>query len=338
MLKALLPFTAKASGFRQQARTRCAAAFLMNLALAGIATAQINLVPNPGFEDTTYCSGWPPPQLEATSWYTANTATPDIWNCNVADPCGYHIMDPDDPSIQLQGYKYAYEGERFFGGYQWYGPGNSNARDYVTAKLLQPLEAGVAYKVSLFCAKPSGVNGAINAIGVYFGPDSVHAPFPTTLPFVPQAHLRSSTSAYIEDTDWQELADTIEAAGNEEWITVGTFADGDDVDGIWLGWGSYPPAVYYYMDLISVVAVTSQTVAPLNPDEHLLSVQGPDIVWSGGFNLDRLIVTDAAGRTVWVAGGSEGSKRFPIPSRLSAGAYIAIASTTNAQYVARFVK
>ena len=49
MLKALLPFTAKASGLRHQARTRCAAVFLMNLALTGMATAQTNLVLNGSF-------------------------------------------------------------------------------------------------------------------------------------------------------------------------------------------------------------------------------------------------------------------------------------------------
>lgn len=311
---------------------------LMNLALAAMATAQTNLVVNPSFEDTTHCLGWPPPKVEALHWYTANTATPDIWNCDLANPCGYHVMDPDNPDIQLQGYKPAYDGDRFAGGFQWYGPGSSNTRDYLTARLLQSLQAGVSYRVSMYCARPTGVNGAVDHIGVHFGPDSIHAPFPTTLPIVPQARLRSGTTQYLVDTDWVELADTIQATGNEVWITFGTFEDADDVDGIWLGWGGFPPAVYYYMDLVSVVAITDLSVGQRGSMIEGLIVQGSDIVWASDLPLEGLIMFDGSGRTVKTWGFTGARSRIPIPVELPAGVYIAAAMSANGRQAVRFVK
>lgn len=309
---------------------------LMNLALAGMATAQ-NLVPNPSFEDTTYCIGWPPPQVEAQYWYTANTATPDIWNCDLVNPCGYHEMNPDDPSIQLQGYKHAYDGDRFAGGYHWEGPGNSNTREYLTSKLLQPLAAGVLYRVSMYCARPNGVNGAIDHIGVYFGPDSVHAPFPTTLPVVPQARLRS-VHEYLEDTAWVELVDTIQATGDEEWMIFGTFENADEVEGIWLGWGSYPPSVYYYIDQLSVEAIVGQSVHPAESRLPLLAVQGGEVVWSDDLEFDELALFDGLGRMIWHEGQLSGKGRFVIPKDLPSGSYIVSGSSEAGRYIVRFVK
>jgi len=247
-------------------------------------------------------------------------------------------MDPSNAGIQQQGYKYAFDGDRFAGGYQWFGPGSSNTREYLTARLTQPLQAGVNYRVSMFCARPSGVNGAIEHIGVHLGPDSLYEPYPTTLPLVPQALLRAAVHGYLSDTAWVEVADTITATGNEAWITFGTFEDADDVDGIWLGWGSYPPAVYYYMDLVSVVALTGQSVMEQNAGGSSLLVQGTDIVWNGEVILDELLLVDGAGRVVWNLSGSGSRTRYPVPEDLSSGIYIASARAGNARYWVRFIK
>ncbi|MEZ4791051.1 MAG: hypothetical protein R2811_13650 [Flavobacteriales bacterium] len=310
----------------------------MNFVFAAMAMAQNNLVPNPSFEDTTYCVGWPPPQVEALHWHTANTATPDIWDCDLSNTCGYHLMDPNDPGIQQQGYKYAYDGDRFAGGYQWFGPGSSNTREYLSARLTQPLQAGVIYRVSMYCARPNGVNGAIEHIGAHFGPDSLYEQYPTTLPLVPQALLRSDAPGYLSDTAWVEVADTITATGNEAWITFGTFADADEVEGIWLGWGSYPPAVYYYMDLISVVALDGQSVVEQGANGSTLLVQGADVVWNGGAVLDELVLVDGAGRVVRTLNGSGHQARHPLPSDLASGVYLAVARAGNDRYWVRFIR
>ncbi len=314
-------------------------ALLLSLttALAAMATAQ-NLVSNPSFEDTTHCVGWPPPQVEALHWYTANTATPDIWNCDLANPCGYHVMDPDDADIQAKGYKYAHDGDRFAGGFHWYGQGGASAREYLTTKLLEPLQAGTWYRVSMWCARPSGVNGAIDHIGVHFGPDSIHAPFPTTLPLIPQARLRDPDNAYLVDTSWVQIVDTIVASGGEQWLIFGTFEDEDAVDGIWLGWGGYPPTVYYYVDLVSVEPVQPSFLPEASPLRTVLAANGIQILWTGVADLDHLAVFDAAGRMVWQVPRPGGQRLFAVPDGLPAGVYLARVRVDSAAFVVRFVK
>ena len=314
--------------------------YLTNLVLAVMATAQ-NLVPNPSFEDTTYCIGWPPPKVEALHWYTANTATPDIWNCDLVNPCGANLMDPDDGGIQIQGFKAAFDGDRYAAGYNWGGNGGStgsNTRDYLTAKLLQPLELNQRYRVTMWCARPSGINGAIDHIGVYFSPDSIHEQYPTTLPFTPQVRLRDPNSIYIENTDWVQLVDTFTATGDERWIIFGTFEDGGVVDGIWLGWGSFPPRAYYYVDLLSVVAVEPQSVPSLVGDASALSSDGSMIRWSGSIDLESLELFDSAGRLVKRDKVPIGQRQFSVPTGLPRGIYLAKGLAGGGQYVIRFVR
>ncbi|MBK6627338.1 MAG: hypothetical protein IPG35_07050 [Flavobacteriales bacterium] len=52
-----------------------------------------NLVPNWSFEDTAYCTTADNPILVAPPWFSANYATPDIYNMDDS-PCGVY-MDPN---------------------------------------------------------------------------------------------------------------------------------------------------------------------------------------------------------------------------------------------------
>lgn len=310
---------------------------LMNLALAAMATAQ-NLVRNPSFEDTTYCVGWPPPQLEASFWYTANTATPDIWNCDTINPCGYHVMDPNDDGIQILGYKSAFDGSRFAGGFHWYGPGGSNTREYLMSQLIDPLQAGQRYRVAAMCARPAGYNAAIDHIDAYFGPDSIHESYPTTLPYVPQIQLRSPQSTYLADTAWVQLADTFTAIGDERWIVLGTFLDADEVDGVWLGWGSFPGTAYYFLDLISVEMVVDQSSGDLLPQAPRLVANSVQIVWMEERGLERLGIFDSIGKLVWEYAVAGGTRIFVVPPALPAGSYVAVARDRDSLHKSRFIK
>ncbi|MBK8499537.1 MAG: hypothetical protein IPL52_12175 [Flavobacteriales bacterium] len=308
----------------------------MNLALAVTATAQ-NLVPNPSFEDTTLCDVYDPLRTQAVFWYNPNTSTPDIWDCDTVRRCG-QVMDPTDSGIQIQGYKYAYDGDRFAGCFHWYGPNSSNTRDYFTAKLTSPLQVGTSYSVTLWCARPNGMNAAIDHIGVHFGTDSIHEPYSTTLPFVPQAQLRDPNSTYITDTSWVQLVDTFVAVGGEQWVTVGTFLDANDVDGIWLGWGSFPGTAYYCIDLLEVQPLLGQSVVTSPESDDRLVLEGPWMVWYGQ-TADGLAVVDASGREVWrFNGGTVVQGRYPIPNELAAGAYVACVNRGQSRYGTRFVK
>ena len=312
---------------------------LTNLAIAAIATAQ-NLVPNPSFEDTTYCDVYDPIIKTALHWYNVNTATPDIWDCDTVRRCGNHIMDPNDTGVLLTGYLPSFDGLRHAGCYQWYGPDGSSTREYLMAELLSDLQAGQSYRASLYCARPKGFRRAIDRIGIYFSPDSIFEPYPTTLPFVPQAELVDPNNTYLVDTNWVQVMDTFIAAGNERWLLFGTFLDDADVNGI-----DIPPLVpldkaYYYIDLVSVVPLYSEAVNEHAAESPLLLANAAQITWRGSRRLDVLIVYDSSGRLVLRPEFSHGTgdMTVPIPAWLVAGAYVVEGWADGTRYGAKFVK
>ncbi|MDQ3101696.1 MAG: hypothetical protein M3R08_09950 [Bacteroidota bacterium] len=216
-------------------------------ALAAMAMAQ-NLVPNPSFEDTTRCDISDPPFSEALHWTSPNLATPDLFDANLERLCGYS-MGPDDSY-----YLPPADGLRVAAGFQWYGPNSSNTREYLMAKLLQPLVEDQSYLVSLKCARSSMNHRAKDRIGVYFGMDSIFQNDGNTLLVVPQVELFDPQGGYLESTSWIQMTDTFVGAGGEQWIIYGTFQDANEVNGILLppGWVN---TAYYFFDEVSVEGI-----------------------------------------------------------------------------------
>ncbi len=310
----------------------------MNLALAAMATAQ-NLVSNPSFEDTTHCNLYQPPFEEAVGWFSANLATPDIFDCDTVEPCGT-FMDPSDPGIQAKGFRTAYHGSRFAGGFHWYGTDSlGSARDYITSKLATGLEAGRSYRVSLFCARPKGHRRAIDHIGVYFGPDSVHEPHTTVLGVTPQVELRDPNSSFLVDTNWVELVDTLVAQGNERWLVIGTFLDDPQVNGIDLPPLFPQPKAYYYIDAVSVTPLIAEAITE-QPGGYLhLTATPEEVSWSSSRPLETLLLFDAAGRVVWQPDFlSTATGSVDVPGSLAQGHYTVVAMIDGQRVVVRFIK
>jgi len=234
---------------------------LMNLALAAMAMAQ-NLVPNPSFEDTVNCDM--PVQcnlLRAEHWYNPNTATPDLYDCDLDRVCG----SPMDLPVS-QGFMLSEDGLRHTGAYFWYGPGSSNARDYQMTKLLEPMQAGAAYEVSAWYARRRSFQRAVDHIGVWFGHDSLAQSTNSWLVVSPQVRLRDPGSEFLaEEENWTQLTDTLVANGGEEWMVIGNFDAANAVNGMVVEPnGIYPPC-YYFIDNVSVRLLSELSVAEVLP-------------------------------------------------------------------------
>ncbi|HRN38228.1 MAG: T9SS type A sorting domain-containing protein [Flavobacteriales bacterium] len=221
--------------------------------LAAMATAQ-NLVPNPSFEDTALCDTYDPVRMTAPPWFNPTTATPDIYECDLVRQCGI-VWDPADPDVQASGWQYAHTGTRFAGAYHWYGANSSDTKEYFMVRLLQDLDAGTAYAVSLYYSRADGFNLATDRISAYFGPDSMHVNDYRTLYLQPQVDLMDPDHEYLTNAeDWTYIADTFVASGNERYMIIGSFLDSSQVNGTVAptGIASY---CYYYYDDVSVVAI-----------------------------------------------------------------------------------
>lgn len=305
-------------------------------ALAAMAMAQ-NLVPNPSFEDTVNCELPVIGIRKALNWYTANSATPDVWDSDLDRQCGFPLDSVGFPGLW---YISPYQGLRHAGEYFWFGPGSSDTREYIMAQLSQPLETGAAYEVSLWVALSGTMEFAVDHIGVWFGQDSLFEPDADWLNVVPQLKLRDPGNAYLQETEsWTQLRDTLVAQGGERWMVIGNFDLADSVNGI----SAYPEAInsyaYYYIDEVKVRPLTR----PVGMEEHGLTViqhgDGWSIVYPDEVRPTRVLVCDAMGRSVREHGPDWSQRPVSVSSAgLAPGVYILTVVGEGQRISARVIK
>ena len=262
MLKALLPSLTNLA-------TRTIPLALV-VALAVEATAQ-NLVPNPSFEDTLGCNAaYDPVLLSAPPWFNVNMATPDIYDNNLAQPCGI-AWDPANPDVQVSGFQFARTGTRFAGAYHWYGANSSDTKEYISVKLHEDLNSQTTYVVSLYYSRADGYGLATDRISVFFGPDSFYVHDYRTLHLQPQVDLMDPNNEYLTNAeDWVLLTGSFVATGGERYMTIGSFLDSSQVNGTMAPTGTSHYAYYYYDD----VSVTAEHQSGIDELDFSGSVQG----------------------------------------------------------------
>lgn len=297
-------------------------------------TAQ-NLVPNPGFEDTTLCNVWDPLRSKAAHWYNVNTATPDIWDCDTVRRCG-NVMDPNDLGIQHKGYLYSLDGDRHAGGWHWSGLDGSNTKEYLMCALSDSLVQGARYLVSLNFARPEGHSSATDRIGVWFGPDSVFFNTPNTLPLLPQVELMKPNGGYLRDSVWTYLSDTLVADGGERWMVFGTFIDDSLVNGISIPPGFWPYNTYYYVDMVSVVPIDDVGIVDASDMPDAWYYAEGRVHFHGGY-VQQLQLFDVTGRLCGRWADRSGAVPLSIPD-LSEGVYVITGLVNGERRVLKFVK
>lgn len=285
---------------------------------AGIAYAQ-NLVPNWSFEDTAYCTTANNPILVAPPWFSANYATPDIYNMDDS-PCGVY-MDPNE-TIGAICYQAPYHGNRFAGEYLWQTLGE--LKEYMEVALAESLVAGRAYRVAMEISLPDCWQRAVSTLGVYFSADSVFDPTlpnPGVLAVVPQATFHDP-SYYVDEINWMHVEDTIIANGGERFMVIGSFTNNAQTSTLQVPGSNAFSHAYYYFDAVVVEEIVE--VQSVEDVPHVWSGPGwLSVSWAATLDIDRILVWDLGGRQVL-----ESSARVPGPqatldvSALALGTYV----------------
>jgi len=269
---------------------------LISLALAAMATAQTNLVLNGSFEDTVFCATTTQcTLLKAEHWYNPNTATPDVWDCDLDRLCG-SAMQPTGPNAPY--FQLSQAGERHAGIYLMLTP-NGSTRDYLMTKLSVPMVADVQYEVSLWQVRMRW-RYAIDHIGVWFGQDSLFDATPNWLSVTPQIRLRHPESPYLlEGFLWEQLADTFVAAGGEQWMVIGNFDPLGTVDYIDLSPDGSPVSyAYHFIDQVAVEPIAEETSIASPQLNARWQGDGLWLQWPTEFQAEQLQLFDARGRLV----------------------------------------
>jgi hypothetical protein len=208
--------------------------------------AQINLVPNPSFEDTVGCPIGGLVVDYAVGWHSYKL-TPDYFNnCNstvVGVPSNY------------MGFQHARTGVAY-AGFITISFGSMNNKEIIGAQLNQQMQVGQTYYVSFYVNRAYNPatfynynNLATNKIGVRFSTISYPNFWTEPIPINDTAHVYTNT--IITDTvNWVKISGTFTADSAYNYIAIGNFYTDSHTSIIQLD--SIATLAYYYIDDICV--------------------------------------------------------------------------------------
>ncbi len=214
--------------------------FLLCFALLEV-HGQVNLVPNPSFEDTLECIG--PFDLTVKYWQSFKESP---------DYCSFYCT-PD--MISSLGEKEPNTGNAYTG-FISYNIGNPpNIREFLGVELISPLIIGQKYFVSYYLSvgytPNAGYNLAINNIGALFTTNSYY-----NLANPNFAHLKASQ--IVSDTEnWVKISGSFIADSTYNYLMIGNFFDDIYTDTLELPSSVQPHRSY---SLVDDVCVTSDSL------------------------------------------------------------------------------
>jgi OOP family OmpA-OmpF porin len=255
----------------------------LSLLLSTWGIAQVNLVPNPGFEDTLGCVS----AINQFQGYVAKWMgmTPSYFN----DSC---------PSVQtgipdnIWGYQYPHSGRAYAGVHTFSMAtfvSDMNKRDYIYVPLTDSLQGGKLYTVSFFVNLANNCEYACKNIGAWFSPVAPNLNG-NLLRVTPQ--VDNFYPPLTDTLGWTQLYFTLLAKGGERFMTIGNFHSDSLSSSTYLH-----PAVnntydwrnsFYYIDDVSVTLDTLDHVGIRNipePAATLTVFPNPN---SGQMTLDLL--------------------------------------------------
>lgn len=210
-----------------------------------IVKAQINLVPNPSFEDTLGSYPNNASQIrKAKHWQRAGYGTPDYFhtsatNSAVKVPSNLlGFQNPVDTNCQ------AYIGLQPY--FRIAGP----VKEYTSVKLINPLIQGEKYYVSFRTSLAESVTLASNKLGALFTTFDFND---TTIvyPINDFSHIYSN-DIIIDKNSWTQISGSFIADSSYQYLTLGNFYSLSNTDTVHLISGIVTVSSYYYIDDVCV--------------------------------------------------------------------------------------
>jgi hypothetical protein len=216
--------------------------------------AQVNLIPNPSFEQLDSCPNSQGQINLANPWFQPFTdsngvqqSSTDLFSsCNNGSWGINNIM-----GSQLPRTGNSYVGASYFVGIVTY-------REYIEVKLNDSLLNSQTYCVTFYVSLADRCKYALSNFGVYFSNDScLHViPPDTTIPYTAQV-LNSSSNIITDKDNWIPIELQYLAQGGENFITIGGF---DPNNIITIGGGTTNCA-YYHVEDVSVIDISTPAYA-----------------------------------------------------------------------------
>lgn len=276
--------------------------FIPILVSASLQAQPVNLVPNGSFEERIECIWNNSNVKDAPPWFNPMhpgfqyQSTPDVFHeCTIVNeaPCPYpesaslHAWAFGVPTNAL-GCEYPFDGAGYAGAFFFIPNYQLQAldgfREYLAVRLIEPLQEGMVYDVSMQLSLAERTTHAIWNVQVLFSEDSLTQPTTSYMPYEPQ--LNGTPGDYIDNYDgWHKIEWEYTASGGEQFMYIGNFEPNSQTDTLKVITGNtynhFFPGTYYYIDDVRVeyeaLNVDNREQASLqlypNPCEHYLTVQ-----------------------------------------------------------------
>jgi gliding motility-associated-like protein len=212
--------------------------------------AQVNLVPNPSFENYINCPTYISEFYQCSDWFTATRGTPDYFNsCFV----GFNNSMPDVP-INYWGTQNAHSGNAYAGFAVKYV---AERREYISCKLNDSLSEGKKYCFEFYLSLSDSSRYGIDQIGLYLSNtndtlylDTINfGGFGGVLEYAPIFQ----TNTIITDTaSWTKVSGTFIANGGEQYLMIGCFVRDSLQNSDSIQSAGYAFTSYYYIDDVSL--------------------------------------------------------------------------------------
>lgn len=221
---------------------------------------QINLVPNPSFEDTVSCATSAGQINKAESWVSFGNS-PDYFNACSNE---YYSSVP----INAFGYQNAYSGVAYAGFYTYYF---GNYREYLGAELIQHLVTGTQYYISfrIVCADNDSFlcKNFTNNMGVLFS-NTLYSEI-NPIQTGNYSHLHS-TNVITDSTNWISINGIFVADSDYQYIVLGNFYNNINTDTIHFNIPGPWQFSYYFIDNICVSDDSSRCYGGVNGIHELI--------------------------------------------------------------------
>lgn len=217
---------------------------LMILLMMNIGYSQ-NIVLNPSFEDTLYCT-----------WGSVNASTG--WDAYRLSPDYFHSCSVDSQfSVPNNwgGYQPSASGSAYcaFGTYSSHIYSQIDVREFIGGQLSTPLLLGekyyVSFKVSLSLSDIIESNCASNKIGAMFS--TVPYTFSNPSPLTNNPPIFSD-SIVLDTIGWTRIFGSFIADSAYQYIIIGNFFDDNNIDTLIMNTDSNCLFSYYYLDDVCV--------------------------------------------------------------------------------------
>ena len=249
---------------------------------SSVAFGQVNLVPNPSFEQFTFCpNSWASFDGNVLNWYQLAGGTPDAY-----DTCGnpFQFGVPQNP----YGYQFPMDGNSYTGIGFGFGGSSQNYREYMQVKLTDTLLVSKSYAISFYVSKADSAPIVNTKIGLHLSATNNLSTLPNgVINEIPQ--VVSPPGFYIQDdVNWIEVSDTITALGDETYITIGYFETDSSADTLRL-FNSTPSQIlglgndanwiaYYYIDNVKVECIDcSNSIETIKTDKKPVIYPNPAV-------------------------------------------------------------